>query len=339
MRSRSLAFALGLGILAVGMTVACGRSGPSDSPDDVGDPWAVRASSETRSALGVQTWGFRTIGAGALSVRGYDESKEAVVEVRQQATMADAAHWVLDLGVAHSGAKSMIQYSLAARAAANGTEVSGNVDGNTLGSDDEAQKILDRLRSDLQASSGSGRSTLDTTAIRFLTDLSSGSGDITTGGSGNITNGGGDITKGDPSLTGDGGADGGSGGNNGNNGNGGNKGNSGNGNNCQQSDKQGSNQCGGDMMSSLGPLLGALGSGASGLSSFTGIFGCMQDGGTQADQGANLAELAKCAFQEMGAQDAGSGGGAGGPASALSSLLGTFSQMQSMGQNCNCPQQ
>lgn len=321
---RSFGYALGVGALAIGaMTVACGPDAVPDT-NSSGDPWSITASSETQSALGIQTWGFKMLGPGTLSVRGYDESHKRVVEVRQQIVQTDSSHWGLNLGVARSSSNiSTLQLSLQARAAAGGTEVIGAAADN-MTANANALKILAHLKSDA-ANRGASIGTSHAALTLSPTTLTGNGGDLT-GNGGDLTGDGGGLSGDGGDLTGDGGDD--NSGNNGNNGN----------NKSDDSDKcksQKSDQCGGNMMDSLGPLLGALGSAPEAISAFSGVFNCAQGDGGSAGS-VDLATLASCAASSQG--DAGKGSGSGGsdPTSLISSVLSAFTSMQSTDQSCDC---
>lgn len=330
---KSFGCALGVGAVVLAtMSVACGIDGTGPA-SGAGDPWAVTASKDTQSAIGVQTWGFRMTEPGTLSVRGYDGNNRQVVEVRQRITEADPYHWALDVGVARANSVATVHLALESRAAAEGTEVSVQVANDTLRSNAAARKIIDRLRADANASKATSITaqgwSLSTNSLR-PTDLANGEG-------GNLTPGDGD----DKRLTNDGDDAG-----QGNGGNGGGDGNDGNGNNGNDSQScQSSNQCGGDMMSGLKPVLDLLSSSGQGLSSIVGLYECMNaDAGASSDAGAPtnpvvLPQVVTCAFKAY--QDSNSGNqqaGSDGQDSQLTSLLEAFGSMQSMGQNCNCPQ-
>lgn len=331
---RSFGYVMVIGALAAGTTtIACGGSEPNPPSSSTGDPLALPASGETQSAIGVQTWGFRMTGADTLSVRGYDGENRSVVEVRQRVTTTDPYHWALDLGVAlgsSANAVSTLHFALESRTVSAGTEVSGTLTNDTLSANATARKVLDRLRADVRSpsnassSSGSRGTGLTTNALRPLDLVGQDPGGVTSGDDDRLTgDGDGGLSGGDAALTS------GDNGSNGSNDNGSND----NGQQCQSN-----GQCGGDMMSSLEPVLDMMSSAGQGLSSFLALYECMNtDAGTPSGP-VVLPQIVTCALKQFQSSENSSGDGGSAQSSQLSSLLDAFRSMQSSGQNCNCPQ-
>ncbi|WP_394834196.1 M23 family metallopeptidase [Pendulispora rubella] len=143
-------------VLSIG--AACSKSvdGPSPSADLV----EMDASSQTRSELGVETWGMH-LGEGRFTVvRGYDASKTAIVEFDYQTRRGAKYGFEARLRTKESSVRMEL--------ATAGTSSPLEVLENTFKTNAQARQVLDRVVADLAAQTPRAQS------VKSLTDADGG---------------------------------------------------------------------------------------------------------------------------------------------------------------------
>ncbi|WP_394823516.1 hypothetical protein [Pendulispora albinea] len=167
-------------LVAVGL--AC--SSPSEqapvSEGATGDLVVMEASDQTRSELGVETWGLDSGQSEVTTVRGYDGSHTPIVQFAHK-TSAKQGTFEATLSTKESHARMTIE------AGAGGARF--NVLENTFANDARARKIVDRIIADLETQSAraggklTGRSSreLQASGLRPQTKLVEPVGCLTTG--------------------------------------------------------------------------------------------------------------------------------------------------------------